>query len=142
MNNATETGLIAHCFTAWMTEVEDQKNNKKLQTAMYDTDCRLKSYMDKQAGNAMGVQTRTIEQMKENMVLKSFGAWKIDTKVALFEKHFSKKMEAKRGQLAKVQSLFRKFAQELEEGLGNIDGDSSSRTTGRRTRGDRQGMTM
>jgi hypothetical protein len=126
MHNSTSTGLMEHCFHAWSRDVEESMKRKTIENAMYDTDCRLKSFLDKQAGNAMGVQTRTIDQMNENQILKFFGAWKIETKSATLDKYYSKKLDGKRGQLQKVQSLFKKFASELEEGLGNIEGDSAT----------------
>jgi hypothetical protein len=138
MNNATSTGLMSHCFLAWRGDVDESLRRKKLEEQMYDTDCRLKSFLDKQAGNAMGVQTRTIDQMNENLTLKFWGAWLIETKSNKLETHYSKKMDGKRDQLNKVHKLFKKFAQELEEGLGNIEGDSSRNATGRRSK---QGMT-
>lgn len=133
MSAATNSGLVQNCFTVWMTDTVENKDRKKLENLMHEEDCRLKSFLGKQAGNAMGVQTRTIEQMQENLILKTFGDWMIITKVAKHEKHYAKKMEGKRAQLSKVQNLFKKFAQQLEDGLDGIDGDSSARTnTGRK----------
>merc|ERR1719498_1388060 len=56
MHNSTATGLMEHCFHAWAKDIEETVRRKKLEEAMYETDCRLKSFLDKQAGNAMGVQ--------------------------------------------------------------------------------------
>jgi hypothetical protein len=138
MNNATATGLVSHCFLAWRGDVDESLRRKKLEEQMYSTDCRLKSFLDKQAGNAMGVQTRTIDQMNENLILKVWGAWLVEHKSGKLENYYKKKLDGKREQLTKVQQLFKKFAKELEEGLGNIDGDSSRNATGRRPQ--KQGM--
>jgi hypothetical protein len=135
MHNATASGLMEHCFHAWAKDIEETVRRKKLEEAMYETDCRLKSFLDKQAGNAMGVQTRTIDQMNENMTLRIWSAWVIEVKGNHLEKYYSKKLEGKRGQLQKVQQLFKKFAEELEQGLGNIEGDSSRNATGRKSKG-------
>jgi hypothetical protein len=135
MAGATDTGLMQTCWRAWLQSNEEDRKAKQLADEMAKTDVRLKQMIDQQKGNAFGVQARTNEQMKENLCLKVFCAWTLETKVAHVEKYYENKMTNKRGQLKKVQTLFKSFAQQLEEGLNNVDGgDSSGRTHTRRSK--------
>merc|ERR1712183_95976 len=62
--------------------------------------------------------------------MRVFSHWLLEAKVNRVEAHFNRKMDSKRRQLAGVQNLFKTFAAQLEQGLG--DGNDSSRAnTGR-----------
>merc|ERR1719422_780874 len=83
-------------------------------------------------GSATKVQTRVNEQMKQNLLLRVLAVWQLEAKVNHVDQYFNKKMDGKRKQLQSVQTLFKSFAKQLEEGLGKIDedgGDSTGRTT-------------
>lgn len=128
----SDTGLLTMCMTTWVTSFVEGKKKAELEKQMYETDCRLKGFMDSHSQNAHGVSARTIDQIQENLVLRVWNAWMTETKVAHVAKKFDKKIKEKREQLQKVQVLFKRFAQEIEEGLGNIDGDDTYRSRGTR----------
>merc|ERR1712056_93881 len=98
-----------------------------LEAAMNGTGGKFKSMRSRQSGNAQGVQGRVNEQMKMNLLLKCSMAWKIEARVNKENTEFNRKLDQKRKQLQSVQKLFKEFARQLEEGLGNVDGDSSGR---------------
>merc|ERR1719436_1986479 len=86
----------------------------------------FKSLQARQKGNAAGVQGRVNEQMKVNLMLQCFLAWYTDTKVNHVERSYGQKIEGKRRQLKSVESLFKSFAKQIDDGLGNLDGGDSS----------------
>merc|ERR1719471_2573433 len=88
---------------------------------------RFKSMQNSAKNNAFN------EQVKANLLLRCLNAWGMESKVNHIEKYYTVKMNHKRQQLASVQMLFKSFAKQLEEGLGNLDGpESSARTKNRR----------
>jgi hypothetical protein len=132
LQGASETGLITMCMTTWVQSFVEGKKKKELEQQMLETDCRLKGFMDSHSQNAHGVSARTIDQIEENLTLRCWNAWMTETKVSHVAKKFDKKIREKREQLQKVQVLFKRFATEIEEGLGNIDGDDTYRSRGQR----------
>jgi hypothetical protein len=140
MQGATDSGLLTMCMQTWVTSFVEGKKQKELEKQMLETDCRLKGFMDSHSQNAHGVSARTIDQIEENLTLRVWNAWMTEAKVSHVAKKFDTKIEDKRKQLQKVQILFKKFAQEIEEGLGNLDGDDTYRSRGTRSRAG-QGMT-
>merc|ERR1719382_426850 len=128
MSGATDTGLIQQCWTAWMSAVHETRKAQEMEDAMNGAGGKFKSMRDRQSGNAQGVQGRVNEQMKANLLLRCLMAWKIEARVNKENSEFNKKLDQKRKQLQSVQKLFKEFARQLEEGLGNVDGDSSARS--------------
>merc|ERR1719433_1758267 len=92
---------------------------------------KFKSLNERQKGNASKVQTRVNEQMKQNLAIRVLAIWQVEAKINHVDKYYNAKMEGKRKQLQSVQTLFKSFAKQLEEGLGKIeeDGGSSGRTS-------------
>lgn len=134
MGGATDSGLLMQCLRVWATAIQEAKRAARLQDKMAENDTRLKAMMENSKGTAFGVQARTNTQMNENLTLQVFCAWQLQYKVTHVEKYYEGKMRGKRSQLQKVQTLFKSFAQQLEEGLTNVDGDSSGRTQTRRSK--------
>merc|ERR1712113_161105 len=81
-------------------------------------------------GNASKMQTRVNEQMKQVLMQRTLGAWQLESKLHHVDKYYTSKIEGKRKQLGSVQTLFKSFAKQLEEGLSTVDedGEESSRT--------------
>lgn len=97
---------------------------------------RFKSLAARQAGNATGVQTRVNDQMRQNLLMRVIGCWALETKAVKVDKYYVGKIESKRRQLNSVQQLFKSFSKQLEQGLANVDGDSSARSGARDARSD------
>lgn len=130
MSASTDTGLLGNCWRTWLQTMEEEKKAKKLADEMAKTDVRLKQMLDNRKGNAFGVSTRINEQINENLLLKVLSAWILEFKVAHVEKYYDKKISGKRQQLSKVHTLFKSFAQQLEDNL-NPNDDETERTTRR-----------
>jgi len=80
---------------------------------------RFKSLNQRQKGNAKSVASKCHQQEEENMVMVFFYAWSLDTRTEMVIKKYGEKLDAKKGQLDAVQTMFRSFANQLEQGIGN-----------------------
>jgi hypothetical protein len=134
-NGASNSGLLSQCIQGWMTLVHEAAKAREMENAMDSAGARFASLKAGHKQNAMSVQGRVNEQIKENHILRCFTEWLLQTKVNKLDKIYAGKLVHKRQQLASVQTLFKSFARQLEEGLGNIEGETSARSTTRRTKG-------
>lgn len=128
MAGASDTGLLSQCITNWAQFVKDEKKDREMENLLHEQTSKFKALADRQKGSATGMQNNVNEQMKQNLVLKSFAGWQLEVKVARIDKYYTSKIEGKRKQLQSVQSLFKSFAAQLEQGLNAVEGDSSGRT--------------
>eukprot|EP00927_Polykrikos_kofoidii_P077653 TRINITY_DN74576_c0_g1_i1.p1 TRINITY_DN74576_c0_g1~~TRINITY_DN74576_c0_g1_i1.p1 ORF type:complete len:672 (+),score=148.75 TRINITY_DN74576_c0_g1_i1:49-2016(+) len=131
----SDSGLKSNAMKAWTQQIADAKRERFLADTMDSADGKFNSLVQRQRSTAKGIQSRVNEQMSTNLLCRTIAAWHMESKCQHIEKYYSTKMESKRRQLQSVQSLFKSFARQLEEGLGNIDGDSSARTRPKVDRG-------
>lgn len=127
MNAQSDTGLVALMMQHWNTYMTDLKQAREMEEKMGGGSNRFKSLQDRQLGNARGVQGRVNEQININLSLRCFCGWFAESKLNKLDKYYQVKMDGKRKQLHSVQTLFKSFAKQLEEGLGSVDGESSGR---------------
>jgi len=128
MSGQTETGLLTQCLQHWYQILCDTKKTLATQAQFDQGEGRLKSLQHRQCGNAKSVQNRVNEQIAANLMLRTWGHWSTETMVCKIHNYYNRKLEAKRRQLKSVESLFKDFARQLDQGLGDVDGDSSGRT--------------
>jgi hypothetical protein len=127
MSAGTDTGLIAVCMQHWVQYVTEEKKAKEMEYALMEAEGRFKSLNGRQKAGAHGMQNRVNEQISANLNQRVFNVWLIETRVNRIENYYSGKYESKRRQLSGVQNLFKSFAMQLEQNLGNDD-ESSGRT--------------
>lgn len=121
------TDELQMVFMSWASYAMDGKKVRELEKTIGGAGGKFKSLQMSQTMCATGVQGRVNQQMELNLLFRTMIAWQTETKTHRIEKHYSNKIESKRKQLSSVQMLFQSFAQELESGLKDIDGDSSGR---------------
>lgn len=134
ISGATESGLIAMAFQNWAQLILENKKARQLEEQLLMSGGRLANMKSRQKGNAMNVQGRVNEQIKANLLFRCLSSWMLETKVNHVDRYYSNKMNHKRQQLSSVQTLFKSFAEQLEKGLGNIEGDTTDRTMTRRSK--------
>lgn len=135
MGHSTATGLLQSAVQGWFSVAREGKEVRRVQREMNDADTKFSNLKAKQKGAATQIQGRVNEQIKANLLARVMGAWELTSKVNRIDKYYKAKMDGKRKQLDSVRTLFRSFADKLEEGLSNVDGDSSGRETrSRRTK--------
>merc|ERR1719420_1787308 len=112
-------------MSTWAQQYRDNIEAKKMEEIMAANEAKFASLNGRQKDNAKGVMGRVNEQMELNCLLRHFSMWALDTKLERVMKHYTTKMETKKTQLQSVQSLFKNFAQQLDQGLK--DGSDSNR---------------
>jgi hypothetical protein len=136
---STDHGLMELMMMNWIQFYTEEKKAKELEYQLSESQGKFKSLNARQKAGANNMQNRVNEQMHANLLQRCLNAWLIETKIYRVESHYKAKYESKRRQLQGVQNLFKSFAMQLEQNLGQDD-DSSSRTNrgskhGRRTSG-------
>lgn len=134
MNAATDSGLVEHVISTWAQHFADMKESAKMEAIMAEHEAKFASLNGRQKDNAKGVMSRVNEEQQLNVMLRHFSMWAMDTKMERVMKYYNSKMEGKKHQLQSVQSLFKNFAQQLDQGL-KADADSA-RDSRRKSRDD------
>jgi len=133
MNAATDSGLLEHITSTWVQNFKDEKEDKKMAEMMAANEARFGALNGRQKDNAKGVMNKVNEQMALNSMLNCFSHWSTDTKLERIMRHYNAKMESKKHQLQSVQSLFKGFANQLDQGLKE---DSARGSSSRRKKED------
>jgi len=132
MSGSSDTGLLHLVIAAWTDEVANGKKEKEMDEIMKGHEDRFKSLNQKQKGNAKSVASKCHAQEEENMIMAFFYAWSTETRVENVIKVYGAKLDGKKAQLDSVQTMFRSFASQLEQGIGNTPRSkkSTSRSKG------------
>jgi len=133
MSAGSDAGLLHLIISAWIEEWKSGKASADLDKILNGQDERFKSLNQKQKGNAKSVASKCHQQEEENMIMVFFYAWNTETRMERVIKHYGSKLDAKKGQLDSVQSMFRSFANQLEQGIGNTP--RSQRKSASRSKG-------
>merc|ERR1719491_1585809 len=130
MSASTDTSLLTNAVSGWAVWAKESVRSRDLENTLMGAEGKFKMLNDRQKGNATKMQTRVNEQVKQVLMARTMGAWQLEAKLHHVEKYYSSKIEGKRKQLGSVQTLFKSFAKQLEEGLATVDedGEESSRT--------------
>jgi len=128
MSGASETGLLHMMIEAWVSAVREEKAGREMEEKMKAQGDKFKSLNQRQKGNAKSVASKCHQQEEENMMMVFFYAWSVDTKTEVVIKKYGEKLDAKKGQLDAVQTMFRSFASQLEQGIGNTPRTGGSRS--------------
>jgi len=123
----TDHGLLSMIVQNWVSWLKEEKAQKEMEYALQSQQDKFKSLNGRAKGAAHGAQTRVNDQIAANLQQRIFNNWIIETKANRVENHYNTKYESKKRQLQGVQNLFKSFAMQLEQNLGQ-DEDSSSRT--------------
>jgi len=123
----SDNGLLSMIIQNWARWIADDKKENGLARELEKSSNRFKSLNASQKAGAHGVQTRVNEQIAMNLCQRIWNNWLMECKVNRVESHYNSKYDTKRKQLHGVKNLFKSFAMQLEQNLGQDD-DSSSRT--------------
>jgi len=129
MSGASDSGLLHNILKAWCDFIKEVKEERRMEELINGNDAKFKSLARNQSKNAKSVASRCHQQEEENMIMAFFYAWSTETKVEHVIKVYGQKLDQKKGQLDAVQTMFRSFASQLEQGIGNTP--RSKKSTGR-----------
>merc|ERR1712072_1113824 len=119
MSGSSDTGLLHLVFAAWVEEWKGGQKEREMDAMMSGHDAKFKSLNMKQKASAKSVASKCHQQEEENMMMVFFYAWSMEARTEHVIKHYSGKMDQKKQQLDSVQTMFRSFANQLEQGIGN-----------------------
>merc|ERR1719502_1979683 len=119
MSGASDTGLMHLVIAEWLNVLNEEKEARRMDEIMAANEAKFKSLNMKQKGGAKSVASRCHQQEEENMLMVFFYAWNTETRTEHVIKHYGNKLDQKKGQLEAVQTMFRSFANQLEQGIGN-----------------------
>merc|ERR1719191_2316930 len=126
MNSATDSGLVEHVISTWAQAFREDNEARKMEQLMAENEAKFGALNGRQKDNAKGVMGRVNEQMDLNCMLKFFSSWATDTKLERIMRHYNSKMDGKKQQLHSVQTLFKNFANQLDQGLKADDSARNS----------------
>jgi len=128
MSASSGSGLCHVIMTAWQEEVSAMKKEREMEEIINGQEQRFKSLNQRQKGNAKSVASKCHQQEEENMLMVFFYAWHTDTRTEHVIKVYGAKLDSKKTQLDSVQTMFRSFANQLEQGIGNTPRTGGSRS--------------
>jgi cell division septum initiation protein DivIVA len=119
MSSGSDSGLLHVMLSNWGDFVKESKKEKEMEAIVQGHNDRFKSLNLKQKGAAKSVASRANDLEQECILSTFFHSWATETKVENVIKHYGNKLDAKKHQLDAVQTMFRSFANQLEQGIGN-----------------------
>lgn len=122
---STDSGLIHTMFQAWLGALREAKEEARMAEVMQASESKFKSFGTKGKTAGMNASERQAYYADMSIVISTWSAWKLDTKMEKQLRHFHGKIEGKRRQLLGVQDMFRSFANELEGGLRKAGAEST-----------------
>lgn len=129
----TDSSLLQGVMMKWFQLSQDRKGEREVQQKIQAADHKFKNLKLQLKGAAYQTQSRVSDQLRMNLMVQVVQHWELETKVNRVEKYYKAKMDGKRKQLDSVRTLFRSFADKLEEGLSGIDKDEESSGRGGRS---------
>merc|ERR1712224_933832 len=146
MSAGNDQALLSLCWQSWGAYVEDYKKNKEMEDAVKAAEQQLADFTKKKSEEAKGVLNRMSGATESGLVASAYNAWRdyfLDLKqsreieemiansdsvfknwatesaLSKVMKHYAGKMDQKKHQLEAVQTMFKSFAVQLEQGIGN-----------------------
>merc|ERR1711879_1039301 len=119
MSGSTEIGLMKDVFGMWLGVLAEEKHQRQLDEDANGHDVKFKNLNKRQKGAARNVQERATALEQMNDLLQFFHLWATAARLERVTRHYSGKMDAKKNQLEAVQTMFKSFAQQLEQGISN-----------------------
>jgi hypothetical protein len=132
MAGSSDSGVLHNVLKYWVEEVKEVKRQKEMEDIMASHDERFKSLNQRQKGAAKNVAQKANRTEEENIILTFWYAWSTEAAVQRVIRTYGAKLESKKHQLDSVQTMFRSFANQLEQG---INSPRSQRKTGRSSKG-------
>lgn len=129
-SSSNKTGMVHACMTAWIALYDEGRKEAEIAEAMHNSKSKMENFQQKNKASSGSVMNRAGQHMTTMLMLRCFNGWRMDSKMERTMKNYHLKIDAKRQQLVGVQQMFRKFAEQLEGGIGKKD---SSRVFDQRT---------
>mmetsp|Transcript_41114 Transcript_41114/g.107020 ORF Transcript_41114/g.107020 Transcript_41114/m.107020 type:complete len:594 (-) Transcript_41114:61-1842(-) len=122
---STDSGLMHQMFQAWLEALREAKEEARVAEALQGAENKFKAFGAKGKTAGMSAAERVTYYNDMSLVIKTWSAWKLDTRMEKQLRFYHGRIDAKRKQLLGVQEMFRSFANELEGGLKKASAEST-----------------
>lgn len=112
---SSESGLLATVMQYWLNFVAEEKSAEELHAKLQTAQLKFTGLVTQHGSTVRGVQTRVSKQLNLNLCMQVLSLWRLEVSAVKAQARYSLKMENKRRQLSGVNTLFKTFAQKLEE---------------------------
>jgi hypothetical protein len=119
MAGSSDSGLLHNVLTYWKEEVKETKRGKEMDDMMNHHEAKFKSLNQRQKASAKSVASKANDTEEENFIMMFWHAWSTEAAVQHVIRNYGSKLDQKKQQLDAVQTMFRSFANQLEQGIGN-----------------------
>jgi hypothetical protein len=119
MAGSSDSGLLHNVLTYWYEDVKDEKRAREMESITQGHEARFKSLNQKQKANAKSVASKSNDLEEECFMMMFWYAWSTEASVQRVIRNYGSKLDQKKQQLDAVQTMFKSFANQLEQGIGN-----------------------
>merc|ERR1719401_647725 len=112
---ATDAGALDCCFSAWLDVTQAEKRERTMERSMREHETKYAMLNSKQKGLAGSAAQRANQLEDYNLMLQVFSNWVIEWEVEKVQQKYDERLQGKRQKLESVHSLFRNFADKLED---------------------------
>jgi len=119
MSEQSGAGLLANIFVHWRDHAKTEGRARRLEETLQASEGKFKSLNATQKGNAKNAAQSAIQLEEQNYLMNLFMNWKTEVEIQRVISHYGGKMQGKKQQLEQVQTMFKDFSTQLEQGLAN-----------------------
>merc|ERR1719235_1356246 len=117
MNSATDSGLVEHVISTWISYRKEVKKAEEMEALLNGADAKFGAFGARNKGAAMSAGEKATAVKEYGLVLHAWLLWTDLTKTERLLRYYSTRVEHKKHQLQGLQTMFRSFASQLETGL-------------------------
>jgi len=116
---STDTGLMNLTFDAWMKDYLEEKAMREHLESLSAANCKFSDLSQRQKKAAKNIAGRTNDFDAENLTAQIFIGWSTNTRINRVMHHYHSKLNSKKHTLDSVQTMFKSFATQLDQGLSS-----------------------
>lgn len=125
LQTSNDQGLLFTFFKHWEDHWVEEKHAREMTDILASTNSKLVDFTGRNRGNAKSAMERATSAADSVLLLHVFTQWSLDSRLNQIYGTHHRRLDGKRKQLGKVQTMFREFATQLEEGLKHsLEADS------------------
>jgi hypothetical protein len=119
MGGGTDTGLLQQCMDAWSEEVKHAKRASEVEEKIHAANSKFSMIKDRNKVTN-GNRVQTANELENSIIqMHIFMNWATQYRISTYIEHYGGRMNKKKQQLEQVQQMFKTFATQLEQGIGN-----------------------
>merc|ERR1719235_2567196 len=117
MNSATDSGLVEHVISTWVSYQKEKKKAEEMEALINGANSKFASFGDRNKGSAMSAGQKATAVKEYGLLLHAMVLWTDVTKVERMLRYYQNRIEGRKHQLQGLQTMFKTFATQLESGL-------------------------